>query len=595
MRFQTSEVFWAIDTEYRPVRGGRVHPVCLVAKEIGATREYRLWLNDGNYDLPQELFNEKSVWVVYYATAELHALLALSSTFPKEIIDLYAEVRVLTNGLLPQASLINACKHFNIQATEATSKEEARRTILSHQEYTLKQRDMILEYCASDVRMTEELFTALKPKINFQSAILRGSFTKSITQSEDFGIPINVELLNLLNQNFTDFKEFLIKNIDLKFGVYEGMSFKYSLMEDLVKRKGWYWPRGEEGKLKLDKSTFKEMAKMYPELVPLKDLRATISGIHLSELPVGPDERIRCPYGMFASLTGRNQPRGKDFIFAGSSWLRTLMVAPPGKSIVYVDYNQQEIGIAASLSRDKNMLEAFNNGDFYLNFGIQTGEIPIGATKQSHPKERDKYKLLAIAILYGMGEWTLAKHLGTDFLTAKNLMRTHQRVYPCFWNWIRHVKDYALLNGHLESCLGWKLHVTSTTKPGTLSNFLMQGNAAELMRICMILSQERGFNICAPVHDAFLIEVSTENSESDIRLFQNLMTEAGSLLFENVKLRTEAETFAYPTPYWSEKGRPMWNHFHSFLRLKSESLAHELVRHVPQLVHATAPTEAPAQ
>ena len=71
--------------------------------------------------------------------------------------------------------------------------------------------------------------------------------------------------------------------------------------------------------------------------------------------------------------------------------------------MVYIDWSQQEFGIAAALSGDKLMKEAYASGDPYLTFAKQAKAVPNDATKESHPEERDQYKGCTLAVQYGMG------------------------------------------------------------------------------------------------------------------------------------------------------------------------------------------------
>ena len=88
----------------------------------------------------------------------------------------------------------------------------------------------------------------------------------------------------------------------------------------------------------------------------------------------------------FRARTGRNQPSNSQFIFGPSAWLRSLIKPPEGYAVSYLDFQQQEFGIAAALSGDPNMIEAYETGDPYLTFAKQAGAVPPDATKKSHPK-----------------------------------------------------------------------------------------------------------------------------------------------------------------------------------------------------------------
>jgi DNA polymerase I len=84
--------------------------------------------------------------------------------------------------------------------------------------------------------------------------------------------------------------------------------------------------------------------------------------MRLAALAVGPDSRNRRLLSAFQARTGRNQPSTSKFIFAPSVWLRGLIKPAPGFGVAYVDWSQQEFGIAAALSRDEKMLEGRRMG-----------------------------------------------------------------------------------------------------------------------------------------------------------------------------------------------------------------------------------------
>ena len=100
----------------------------------------------------------------------------------------------------------------------------------------------------------------------------------------------------------------LIAAVDADFGVYDGTTFKQDRFEKLLIRQGIAWPRLATGTLDLQDDTFKDMARMHPQLAPLRELRGALSQMRLSDLHVGDDGRNRCLLSMYGSKTGRNQP-----------------------------------------------------------------------------------------------------------------------------------------------------------------------------------------------------------------------------------------------------------------------------------------------
>ena len=91
---------WCVDFEFQAPAGERPQPVCLVARGLHTGRLIRLWRND-LLALRGPPFDcgPGSLFVAYYASAELGCFLALGWSMPACILDLYAEHRCTTNGL----------------------------------------------------------------------------------------------------------------------------------------------------------------------------------------------------------------------------------------------------------------------------------------------------------------------------------------------------------------------------------------------------------------------------------------------------------------------------------------------------------------
>jgi DNA polymerase I-like protein with 3'-5' exonuclease and polymerase domains len=118
--------------------------------------------------------------------------------------------------------------------------------------------------------------------------------------------------------------------------------------------------------------------------------------------------------------------------------------------------------------------------------------------------------------------------------------------------------DYAQLNRELPSVFGWRLHVTAATKSRSIANFPMQANGAEMLRLACCLATEGGVEVCAPVHDALLIEAPLDELAEKVRLTQTAMKEASAIVLDGVRLRSDAKMVVAPERYEDEKGAAMW-------------------------------------
>jgi hypothetical protein len=320
------------------------------------------------------------------------------------------------------------------------------------------------------------------------------------------------------------------------------------------------------------------MARTHPPVAPLRELRHSLGEMRLfTDLAVGADGRNRCLLSAFRSLTGRNQPSNAKFIFGPSCWLRSLIRPEPGQAVAYVDWSQQEFGIAAALSGDVAMQKAYTSGDPYLTFAKQAGAVPADASKQSHPREREQFKVCALAVLYGMGEESLARSLDQPPAMARELLRLHRQTYPVFWRWSDAAVNLAMLRGSLGTVFGWCVHVGQKANPRSLANFPMQANGAEMLRLACCLATERGISVCAPVHDAVLVEAEAHRIEDVVAETQDAMREASRVVLSGFKLRSDAEIVRYPDRYSDRRGERMWE---TVMRILAEFAVHDVASEV---------------
>jgi hypothetical protein len=382
---------------------------------------------------------------------------------------------------------------------------------------------------------------------------------KAAARIEHNGIPIDVQAFTRLRDHWEAIQESLIEKIDTDYGVFEGRTFKRALFTEWLTRNNLPWLWLDSGQPSLKDDTFRQMARSCPAVAPLRELRVALSQMRLSELSVGQDGRNRCLLSAFRASTGRNQPSNSGFIFGPSVWLRGLIRPEPGHGLAYIDWSQQEFGIAAALSGDPRMAEAYLSEDPYLAFAKQAGAVPSSATKESHNVERDQFKECVLAVQYGMGEVSLAARIGQSVLRAKQLLRLHRETYREFWRWSDAAVDYAMLHGKLWTVFGWTIRTGTNPNPRSLRNFPMQANGAEMLRLACCLATEGGIRVCAPVHDAILIEAPLEELDEVIVTTQQAMSDASAIVLDGFVLRSEAKSVKYPHRYVDERGKKMWD------------------------------------
>ena len=550
---------WAVDFEFGSEPGENPAPVCLVAWELRSGRKVRLWRDEFG-SAPPYPTGPTALFVAYYASAEIGCHLGLDWLVPERVLDLYTEFRNRTNGVPTEngSGLLGALAYHGLDGIGTVEKEEMRELVLRGGPWTDAEREAILEYCESDVAALARLLPVMLPSIDLPRALLRGRYMVAAARMERSGVPIDGETLGRLRHHWSDIQDQLIADIDAKYGVFDGRTFKVDRFADWLARNNIPWPRLESGRLDLSDGTFREMARAYPVVAPLRELRAALSEMRLSALPVGRDGRNRTMLSAFRARTGRNQPSNTRFIFGPSVWLRGLIKPPPGYGIAYIDWAQQEFGIAAALSGDPLMMDAYRSGDPYLAFAKQAGAAPADATKATHKAIRDQFKSTVLAVQYGMGADALAQRIGQPPIRARELLRLHRETYRVFWRWSDAAVDRAILNGSLHTVFGWRVGVPAVSNERSLRNFPMQANGAEMLRLACCLGTEWGIEVCAPVHDAVLICAPLERLDAEVARMRQAMAEASRIVLDGFELGTDAHIVRYPDRYMDERGEVMW-------------------------------------
>jgi DNA polymerase-1 len=559
---------WAVDFEYAAAEGDHPRPLCVVAHDLQSGRRLRQWLDgDSAAECPYDT-DAESLFLAYYASAEIGCHLQLGWPIPARIIDLCAEFKCATSGLdMPHGrGLTAAMMFYGLRGTFGAEEKKSMQTLAAGGgPYDAAQRQALLDYCESDVVALGRLWPAMVAGIDTPRALIRGRYMAALAQVERCGIPLDAEALQALRKNWETIKPQLISEVDGAYGIYDGETFSMARFEAYLAARGIAWPRTPSGKLETREDTFRDQAKLHPELQELRELRATVSRLKLFDLAVGADGRNRTLLGAFGSKTGRNQPSNTKYIFGPATWVRHLIRPAPGMAIAYIDYSQQEFAAAAALSGDQAMMQAYESGDCYLAFARMAGAVPPDATKKSHETERDRYKRCALAVQYGMQAESLANSIGLPKVYGRDLLNQHKRTFPRFWKWVGDVASTAAARRLLRAPFGWKLNVTAATKGTTLQNWPCQAAGAEMLRLAIIGAVERGIRVCAPVHDALLIEATSEDIEEHVRQTCELMGQASRAVLNGTTVRTDTKIIRYPERYTESRGATIWRRLQALI------------------------------
>ena len=123
-----------------------------------------------------------------------------------------------------------------------------------------------------------------------------------------------------------------------------------------------------------------------------------------------------------------------------------------------------------------------------------------------------------------------------------------------------------MLGGRLWAGFGWQIQTRDDINDRSLRNFPMQANGAEMLRIACILLTEAGIRVCAPVHDALLIEAPLDELDEAIAITKSLMQEASRIVLDGFALGSDVKEVRHPDRYMDKRGVVMWNKVMKLIR-----------------------------
>ena len=273
--------------------------------------------------------------------------IALGWRMPERIIDLMVEFRNSANGhrVSCGSGLVGALLWFGLPTVGAFS------------------CDGRPAGSCSRVEAVSRLFDVMRPTLDISRALFRGRYMIAVSRIEAIGVPIDQFQIEDLKTAWPAVRKRFVEIVDQNFGVYKVGRFQPQAFETWVENRGIAWPLTRTGHIDLSDATFRDMARVHPELRALRELRATLSGFDPCAIAISPAGRNCAPIRPFASRTGRNQPSSKASIFGKAAWVRNLVRPSPGMGLALIDWTQQEFGIAAALSEDADMLAAYGTED----------------------------------------------------------------------------------------------------------------------------------------------------------------------------------------------------------------------------------------
>jgi DNA polymerase-1 len=415
----------------------------------------------------------------------------------------------------------------------------------------------IADYAAEDADVTLQLkdkFTPKLKKLKLDSlfADVEVPLIKVLAEMEREGINLDVPGLREFSAQLQSDIELVDKEIQALAGTKFNVSspkqvgeilFEYLKITDKPKKtKTGQYATGEDVLSKLE-NIHPIVSKIldYRELVKLKN--TYVDSLPMMVHPV--TKRIHTSFNQVVAVTGRlssDNPNLQNIPIRterGRQIRKAFIPRDKDHILLSADYSQIELRIVASISGDKNMCEAFQQGK---DIHTATAAKVFGVPENEVTKEmRYKSKSVNFGIIYGQGPFGLAENLNIPRAEAKQLIDSYFKEYAAIRGYMDEQINFARENGYVKTILGrkrWLRDITSAN--ATVRSFAernainapIQGSAADMIKVAMvnIYSEIKKRNLRSrmllQVHDELVFDVY-KPEEAEVReLVQQLMSSA---------------------------------------------------------------------
>lgn len=238
----------------------------------------------------------------------------------------------------------------------------------------------------------------------------------------------------------------------------------------------------------------------------------------------GPDGRLHTTFDQLGTATGRfssSRPNLQNIPVRSESGLlvRKCFVAREGFSLLSADYSQIDLRVLAHLSGDKNLVDAFRNGeDIHLR---TASEIFHSAPQLVTPEMRRAAKAINFGIVYGQSANGLSQELGISRTEAAAYIKKYFAACPGVKTWSEQTVAEARKKGYVATFTGRRRPLPELTASNpnlrgfaerAAVNTPVQGGSSEIIKKAMIaifekFRESKDVFMLLQVHDELVFEV----------------------------------------------------------------------------------------
>ena len=377
--------------------------------------------------------------------------------------------------------------------------------------------------------------------LDFAYETIEKPLIKVIAKMERRGILVDEKKLLKLNSNLSEKIVNLEKEIFAQTGEIFNINSPVQLTKILfekLKIDSKNLKKTATGKISTDSSELKKIENLHP-VVPLIEEYRELKKLKNSFLDLLPNfinkqtKRIYTIFNQTGTATGRLSSEKPNLlnIPLRSDWgrkIRNCFITEKDWIFLSLDYSQIDLRVAAHLSNDSTLKEAFlKDIDIHL---LTASKIYNVAIDQVTPLMRQQAKILNFGIIYGMGENAFAEAAGISKNQAKIFREEYFSDFVGLKLYLDRIVNESKKNGFGETIFKRKRFLPLIGALGRIGreeeriavNFPIQGSVSDLINLAMIKIDEflrekelenKVFLVCQ-IHDELLFEGKFEIIEA---------------------------------------------------------------------------------
>ena len=262
---------------------------------------------------------------------------------------------------------------------------------------------------------------------------------------------------------------------------------------------------------------------------------------------IGQDGRIHSSFNQTETRTGRissTEPNLQNIPVRTELGreLRRFFTARPGWVLVDADYSQIELRVLAHVANDKNMIDAFLNGeDIHRATAAQVFHQP---PEMVTPLMRSRAKAVNFGIVYGISAFSLSQDIGVSRKEAGDYIDAYLEHYSGVRDYMEKVVAEAKDKGYSETIFGRRRYLPELSSSNfnmrsfgerVARNMPIQGAAADIIKLAMIRVENRlekeklRARLILQVHDELIVEAPEEEAQQVAALLKEEMESAVQL------------------------------------------------------------------